>query len=221
MELSLQSGKNMFMEVTSAGVFHLVCTPEMNDIKKVLFNILSYGFREELSIEIIMRVTGAGSVEDALGIIYKLQRIGYIKGSTSVAVQNFGDADNMLTVMLGRLSSIGKAVLADGDGMYVASSGLTHESAEELAGFSVECINLYQKHIRLMVNNLRIGSSAFALVNPSGRSEIGVWPVYIEHLRFALIIEGLPRLQHEDFVNMIRLLYSRYSEDGNTIHTPT
>lgn len=196
------------MEITSAGVFYIVSTLESNEAKSTLLNILAYGYKEELTTDLVMKVTGL-PLEEALKMVYRLQRIGYIRGVTSVREISFQHED-ALTEMLGKLSSLRKAVLADGNGMYVASSGVTHESAEELAGFSVECINLYNKHSKLMKNNLRIGSSAIGLVSPAGRSEIGVWPIYIGHLQFSIIIEGLPRLQNVGFVDLIRLLYSKY-----------
>ena len=56
-----------------------------------------------------------------------------------------------------------------------------------------------------------MNSSAWAVVDASGSSKLGFWPIYIGKLRFVLVIQGMPRLNQPDFVKLIWILNLRYS----------
>jgi hypothetical protein len=60
-------------------------------------------------------------------------------------------------------------------------------------------------------NNLNISSSAWAICDPTGRSELGFYPLHVGQQAFVLIIGGTPHLQGEEFVTMIQALSRRYS----------
>jgi hypothetical protein len=120
--------------------------------------------------------------------------------------------EELLPSLLPTLSGDGKALLADDQGFYVASSGFPHEAAEELAALSANLGILHHRHKRLLSNNLGYQTSAWTLGDAAGNSQIGFWPLYVGTQRFSLVIGGVPRLNHNSFTQLVWSLGIRYGE---------
>ena len=104
----------------------------------------------------------------------------------------------------------GKAILAESRGLYLGSAGFTHEAAEELAALSSNLFGVCTRHIELLHCNLGYRLRARGLVDASGNSEVGFWPVYIGQNQFTLIIAGLPQFNQIGFKRLIWALEIRY-----------
>ncbi len=204
------SGSSLFAEVTPAGAYYAAASPNTEGNRGILLNILREGDKIPFSESVAIRWTQAGEREDALRSIFRLQRLGLVKGSPEPRPAPDQRLEDLLPPLLGLLSDAQKALLADENGFYLATSGFLHESAEELAGLSADLLSLQSRHGRLLRNNLRVHSESWALVDPAGQSELGFWPLFIGAQRFMLIIAGTPLLQNQSFVTLVQALDQRY-----------
>ncbi len=110
-----------------------------------------------------------------------------------------------------RYGEQGKVLLADEQGLYLASSGLPHEVAEELSALSADLATVHKRRSGLLYNNLGIGSHAWAIVDAFGNSQVGFWPIFIGSHRFVIVIAGVPHFNQSEFVTLIWALSKRYT----------
>ncbi|MGC8467907.1 MAG: roadblock/LC7 domain-containing protein [Acidithiobacillus sp.] len=204
------SEERLFAEITPAGAFYAVSSPEPGGNRSILLNILREGSSAPFAVALAQRWTQLADEEDALRSVFRLQRLGLIRGNPEARQSPRGRLEDLLPPLLAQLSDHGKALLADENGFYLAAAGFPHESAEELAGLSADLISLQSRHGRLLRNNLRVNSESWALVDPAGNAELGFWPLFIGQQRFMLIIGGTPRLQDQSFVYLVQALDTRY-----------
>ena len=115
--------------------------------------------------------------------------------------------------ILGQLSDNDKALLVDQDGFYFANIGFNHETAEEVANLASEATRLVEKHSLLVKNNLNIYHNAIGICDPSGQSELSFFPLYVGDIKYILVIAGMPLLNSEAFVTLVRSLYVLTGED--------
>lgn len=208
-ELVLNDGP-LFAQVTPAGAFYAVASLQPDRNREVLLRVLHEGAGSPLTREKAREWTQTDDLDGALRIFFRLQRLGLIRGAERPVPPNRERLEDILPDLLARLSDQGKAVLADDNGFYLAAAGYPHEAAEELAGLAGDLLALQERHSRLVRNNLRIGTDAWALVDPAGRSELGFWPLFIGKQSFMLIIGETPRLQSQEFVTLVQVLDQRY-----------
>jgi hypothetical protein len=143
-------------------------------------------------------------------VIYHLQKLKFLQQFEQSQSISEGTIEESLPDILKRLSSDKKALLADGQGFYLASHGFTHEASEELSAMSGDFVSLYSRHQGIIKGNLNIHSGAFALVDAGGYSQLGFWPLYIGDLVFMLVISGVPRFDQQAFVDLVWHLHKRY-----------
>lgn len=200
----------LYAEITPAGALYAVSVKDIDAPRLALLNILREGGTHPFSVEMAENWTGM-SQEKAMEQCFRLQKMGFIRGSREpIPMIDKENLDTLLPRILGNLSSIKKAVLADSNGLYIASSGFPHESAEELAGLSADILRLEERHGRLLHNNLRIPYQSWGVVNPGGVGEISFYPIFISFQSFVLIIGGLPKLRDRSFISLIYALDLRY-----------
>ncbi|MEW6612175.1 MAG: roadblock/LC7 domain-containing protein [Pseudomonadota bacterium] len=211
MAVELTLAGELYAQATPAGAFYAVASPQPDNSRQTLLSILRHGEHSPLSDGQVLEWTGADSVEDGLKVLFRLQRLGLVRGVETPVPAPQERLEDVLPALIGRLSDKGKAVLADDNGFYLAASGYPHEAAEELAGLAGDLLALHARHGRLLKNNLKLATEAWALVDPAGRSELGFWPLYIGKQNFVLIIGETPRLQNQEFVTLIQALNNRYA----------
>lgn len=204
------STEQLYAQVTPAGAFYAVSSPEHAGNRAILLRILEEGGVAPFATSTAMSWTQSDDAEEALRSIFRLQRLGLVRGSTAAPPPIQDRLEDILPSLLAHLSDTSKALLADENGFYLAAAGFLHEAAEELAGLSADLLALQTRHSRLLKNNLRVSTEAWALVDPAGRSELGFWPLFIGKQRFMLIISGTPRLQNQAFVTLVQVLDQRY-----------
>ncbi len=96
---------------------------------------------------------------------------------------------------------------------YFANIGFNHETAEEVANLASEATRLVEKHSLLVKNNLNIYHNAIGICDPSGQSELSFFPLYVGDIKYILVIAGMPLLNSEAFVTLVRSLYVLTGED--------
>ncbi|MCS3803628.1 hypothetical protein HNO92_002864 [Chromobacterium alkanivorans] len=200
----------LYPMATPAGAFYAVAGAEADLTRRLLLNILRLGHAVPLS-EPLLSEWCDDELEQALATLYRLQRLEFVHGTAEPRPAAAGNLESQLPELLAALSGSGQALLADDNGLYYATAGFRHETAEEIAALAGDLMSLSRRHHLLLKNHLNLGSAAWAAVDPVGRSQLAFYPLHVAQQAFALIIGGEPRLQSEAFVGLVELLVRRYA----------
>jgi len=200
---------------TPAGAYYSATSNDDSAPRRFLKQLLTGDASPLSSSENLQRLMQVGSEKEALEMLAHLQKLGWVQGLEEVLEAPAGRLEDMLPGLLAELSTSGKALLADEEGFYIASSGFPHETAEELSGLSAHISILHDRYKGVLKNNLGEGSSAWGLVDAAGNSQIGFWPIYIGRYRFVLVIGGVSRFNHVAFTTLVWALNMRYGADDD------
>lgn len=206
--LSLQS--NLYPKITPAGAYYAVSSDTPSSSRTLLYGLLRAEPTEVISSEKILEWADTGDINTALNLLYRLQRLEFLYGDEAVGQEDIYLSDEQLPNILAQLSNLGKALLADENGLYFANAGFHHEAAEELGLLASEIARVEDSHRLLIRNNLHINNSAWGICDPSGQSELTFFPLYIGNTKLILVIGGMPDLNKEAFVTLVKVLYHRY-----------
>lgn len=206
--LSLQS--NLYPKVTPAGAYYAVSGDTPSASRTLLYGLLRADASETISSERLLAWSDASDINTALNLLYRLQRLEFLYGEESISSDYVHVSDEQLPELLEQLSNAGKALLTDEKGLYFANVGFLHEAAEELGALASEIAEVADKHELLVRNNLHIHHSAWGICDPSGQSELTFFPLYIGSRKLILVIGGMPDLNKEAFVTLVKTLYNRY-----------
>lgn len=209
MKLSLNT--DTFVEPTPAGAFYAVSADNKEPARGLLLGILS-----ERSLPVLdsARLTLWSGLQkkESIELVHRLQELGWLSGQKSALSAPDAPLEEVLPAMLEQVSIEGKALLADDQGFYLSSSGIPHETAEALSAVSANLGSIYERHQRLLVNNLGLRDQAWTLSNAAGNSQLGFWPLYIGSQRFVLVIQGRPTFNQPAFRDLVWVLAIRYSK---------
>ncbi|UOO82219.1 peptidase M23 [Uruburuella testudinis] len=206
--LSLQS--NLYPKVTPAGAYYAVSGNTPSASRTLLYGLLRADTSETISSEKLLAWADTSDINTALNLLYRLQRLEFLYGDEQISTDDVLMSDEQLPELLEPLSNSGKALLADENGLYFANAGFHHEAAEEIGVLASEITQVSEKHQLLVKNNLHIHHSAWGICDPSGQSELTFFPLYIGAAKLILVIGGMPDLNKEAFVTLVKVLYSRY-----------
>ncbi len=207
--LSLQS--NLYPRITPAGAYYAVSSQAPSASRTLLYGLLRASTTETVSTEKLLAWADTNDINTALNLLYRLQRLEFLYGDEQPAGEEFNMTDEQLPELLEQLSSVGKALLADGNGLYFANAGFHHEAAEEVGVMASEVAALGERHQLLVKNNLNIHHNAWGICDPSGQTELTFFPLYAGRTKLNLVVAGTPDLNKEAFVSLIKVLCNRYS----------
>ena len=207
--LSLQS--NLYPRITPAGAYYAVSSQAPSASRTLLYGLLRASTTETVSTEKLLAWADTNDINTALNLLYRLQRLEFLYGDKQPAGEEFNMTDEQLPELLEQLSSVGKALLADGNGLYFANAGFHHEAAEEVGVMASEVAALGERHQLLVKNNLNIHHNAWGICDPSGQTELTFFPLYAGRTKLNLVVAGTPDLNKEAFVSLIKVLCNRYS----------
>lgn len=208
--LSLQT--DLYPKITPAGVYYAVSGNKPNPSRSLLLGILKMMEPKPISKESLLEWMGTDNYDTALSMLYRLQRLEFVYGDPNPTVVSQSNLETRLPQLLVKLSDTGKALLADDNGLYFATAGFHHESAEEVAALAGEVARLSEQHALLIKNNLNINQNSWSICDPTGRSEMAFIPMYFGDNKIILVIGGNPLLQNDEFVELVQVLYRRYGK---------
>lgn len=207
---SLVLAEDVYIHPTPSGTYYAVSSVEVNPSRKMIQTLLRQESSPILTLEGLLEWAAIKDQEQVLTLLHHAQGLGWVQGMASPKKCSDEPLEVQLPNLLKSLSINGKVLLADQQGFYLASSGFPHEVAEELSALSADLANLHARRSGLLVNNLGLASSAWAIVDAAGNGKIGFWPLFIGHQRFVLVISGVPHFNHPDFVSLVWVLSRRY-----------
>lgn len=215
MESTLSLQNNLYPKVTPSGAFYAVSSPMHSASRVLLANILQADVSDRITDERLMAWAQTNDAHAALNLLYRLQRLEFLYGEEEPSSVMMKVTAEGFEGILGQLSDSNKALLVDQDGFYFANTGFNHETAEEVANLASESTRLLEKHSLLVRNNLNIYHNAMGICDPGGQSELTFFPLYVSDVKYILVIAGLPLLNSEAFVTLVRSLYVLTGEDIN------
>jgi len=202
---------NLYVYPTPGGAYHAISAADQDPPRQFLRALMQYDTTPELTMERIQEWTGLSDEQQASELVHRAQRLLWIQGLTSAISCPDEPLEEILPGMLSSLTDNGKVLLADSQGFYLAASGFPHEVAEELSALSADLASLTERRSGVLTHNMGLGSSAWGLVDASGCSHVGFWPLHIGKQRFVLVVSGIPRLNQPEFVNLVWTLSMRYA----------
>lgn len=205
---SLQS--DLYPRITPAGAYFAVSNDAGSASRTLLNGLLRAAPGETISSAKLLAWADTNDINTALNLLYRLQRLEFLYGEDTPA--DDGDLiEDRLPELLASLSSVGKALLADDNGLYFANTGFHHESAEEIGILAGEVIALAEKHQLLVKNNLNIHHNSWGICDPSGQTELTFFPLYVGKSKLILVVGGSPNLNCEQFVTLVKILGKRFA----------
>ncbi|MEQ1601091.1 MAG: hypothetical protein HOP04_00065 [Methylophilaceae bacterium] len=211
----LQEG--VYLSPTAAGAYYLAANQKKDASRQFLMSLMTGDESPLLNEAALARWSHAQPDEDISELIYRLQELGLIQGENTPHHPPAGSLEDVLPPLLVQLSSNEKALLSDAQGLYLATAGFPHEAAEELSALSADLADLHTRHKGLLEGNLGFSTSNWGLIDASGNSQLGLWPLYIGEYRFVLVIAGMPQLNQAQFTDLVWLLSRRYGTNSSTL----
>ncbi len=196
----------LYVLPTPGGAYYAAFTADRDPARRLLFKLMQLAETPPLTMDLLRGWRISHDDHSIQELLFRMQSMGWIQGRTDIHRAPEGTLEDVLPGLLSNLSSANKALLADNTGFYVARYGYPHEAAEELSALSADLASLYERHRRLLYNNVGIPSAAWGIVDAAGNSQIGFWPLYIGTVRFVLAISGLPRLHQPAFTDLVWML---------------
>lgn len=204
-----QQSTGKYVLPTPAGAFHLACQKREETPASTLFaNILKADRLVPLTLTDMKNMMGLNDRDFATQIeaIYSL---GWLEEHEQALALPEGSLETVLPQLMASLSSVGQALLADEHGLCLFHAGLSEEDAEALAAMTADLSAIYDKY-EAVYGRTMLPTQAWSMVDAAGNSQLGVWPIHVGEQNFNLLIQGVPRLNHPNFVIITWLLYSRY-----------
>ena len=202
----------LFLYPTPVGAYYAVSSNEEDKSRKFIKCLLQQSKTQTLTLEKLMDLMNEENEEKALELLNHCQNLGWVQGVKDTMESPEGALEDILPPLLANISETGKVLLADDQGFYLACHGFPHEVAEELSALSAEIATVHQRRSGLLMNNMGLGSQAWAIVDAFGNSQTGFWPVFIGKTRFVIAISGIPSFNQPDFVKLIWALSIRYAK---------
>ena len=207
---SLQLNGSLYANVSPAGAFYVVSSQEQNASRMFLSSVIKYGSSQPITEENLLSWSGCDSLESALSLLYRLQRLEFVYGTEQPQVIDESNLEQRLPDIMKQLSDTGRVLLADGNGLYYSGVGFHHESAEEISALAGDMVSLSERHGLLLKNNLNLSPNSWSLCDPTGQSELAFFSLFFNNNVFVLVIGGKPQLQNDSFVELVEILYRRY-----------
>jgi len=203
--------EELYLYPTPAGAYYAACSEETDKPRQFLRALLKQQQTCELNVANLQQLMGQNEEQKCMELLHHCQKLGWIQGLDAVLQYPQGALEEILPGLLSKISEHGKVLLADSQGFYLASHGFPHEVAEELSALSAEIASVHERRSGLLMNNMGLASHAWAVIDASGNSQVGFWPLFIGNNRFVVAISGIPHFNQSEFVSLVWALSIRYT----------
>ena len=203
---------DLFVLPTPAGAYHAVSSPEDTRVRRLLLALLRHRSSPRIDTRFLCQSLGIDSEQEALEVLHRAQSLAWIEGYEKARdVPELGVGQE-LHQLLPRLSSVGKGLIIDWNGLSLASCGIDDATADTLAALGADLIGVQERHADRMTEHLGQSTHGWAAVDAYGSSRIGAWPLYVGDKRMLLVLLGEPRLNDASFLAMVWLLIENYGQ---------
>ncbi len=197
---------------TPAGAYFLAQDGSQNWQKKVLQNLFSSDASVKLDLDNLKKIFGTTDSENLKYKIEQCQEQHLIQVIDKEIKAPAGDFENILYDIIPNFSNQEKALLCDSQGLCIANNGFPIEMQEEISVLSADIAIMHKRRAQNINKKLGLNSQAWSIVDASGNSNLGFWPLNINKEVFVLVIKGVPFFNQPAMVNLIWALYLRYGD---------
>jgi hypothetical protein len=201
-------GETLYFQVLPAGAYYATFSREPEDMRALLLQLLSSDTPVPYIPSLLEKLTGLDT-EGAQRLLDEMQTRNFIELVGEPLEIASGALEQILPDLIAPLGE-GKVLLADEQGFSLAHKGFERDEEEAVAGLAADVMMLTERHERLIKDQLELFGCSWALVNAVGQSDLGFWVLTIGREKFLLIIEGMPYLNRQPFVDLASVLIRRY-----------
>ncbi len=215
LEENFEVSEDLYLYPTPAGAYYAVSTPETDPARKLLRSLFQFRSTPRLNCDNLTERTGLNDKEHVAELVERMQNLAWLQGCEEVQYVPSGSLEDVLPELLMPLSEKGNVLLADSLGFHIAHRGFNYEAVEQLSALSAGLATLHERHYGLLRKNLGLNTSAWAVVDVAGNSQVGFWPLYIGEQKFVLVIGGVPHLNQPTLTALVWALSIRYGEEDS------
>ncbi len=195
---------------TPAGAYFLAQDNTQSWQKNVLKNIFSSDKSLKLDINNLKEIFNTSDSENLKYKIEQCQKQHLIQVVDEEFLAPTGDFEQYLNDIICKFSNKEKALLCDSQGLCIANNGFPIEMQEEISVLSADIAIMHKRRAQNINKKLGLNSQAWSIVDASGNSCLGFWPLNINKEVFVLVLEGVPFFNQIAMVDLIWALYLRY-----------
>lgn len=195
---------------TTGGAFHAVSRPDDSPLRRLILALLRHRSSPQADIDSLCRWLEIPDAQAALEFLHQAQTLAWIEGFDQARDLPGLGVGQELHQLLPHLSSIGKGLIVDWNGLSLASCGVNNEMADALSALSADLIGVQERHAGRLAAHFGLSTHGWAAVDAYGASRIGAWPLYIGDERLMLVLLGEPRLNQPEFLALMWVLINRY-----------
>lgn len=201
-----------YLYPTPGGAYYLAQSNVDNWQKNVLKKLFSYSTSPELNNDFLILLF---DTQDQLEISSKIdacKELKLIQVIDKPLKAPEGDIEQNLNKLIQSFSKKEKVLLSDSQGFCISNCGFPSEMIEEISVLSADIAIMHKRRALNINKNLGLNSQAWSIVDASGNSCLGFWPLNIEDEVFVLAIEGTPFFNQTAIITLIWILYLRYGK---------
>ncbi len=194
---------------TPAGAFYAVSSSEPDPMRKLLLALMQDRVTPKFKLDTL---SARLDIEKPalLDLLRQAQTLAWIQGFETPRETPASRIGPRLETLLAPLSAIHKGLLVDWNGFAFARHGIDDETAATLSALAADIAAVENRHAARLKKYLGVASQGWAAVDAYGASRIGAWPLFVGDQRFLLVLQGEPRLNLEQFVELTWILVNRY-----------
>lgn len=202
------SDETLYFQVLPAGAYYATFSSEPDDTRALLLQLLSSDTPVPYIPALLEKLTGLDA-EGAQQLLVDMHSRNFIELLATPHEIVDGALAAILPELIAPLGE-GRVLLSDEQGFALAQKGFDPADEETVAGLAADVMMLSERHSKLINNDLGLYGCSWALVNAVGQSDLGFWVLSIGREKFMLIIEGMPFLNRQSFVDLTSVLIRRY-----------
>ena len=201
-----------FILPTPAGAYFLAQDNAQNWQKNVLRSLFSIDKSPKLEPENLYKIFNTTDSENLKYKIEQCEKQHLIQVVDREITAPTGDFEKTLNNIICKFSNKNKALLCDSQGLCIANNGFPVEMQEEISVLSADIAIMHKRRALNINKKLKLNSQAWSIVDASGNSCLGFWPLNINKEVFVLVIEGFPFFNQPEMIDLVWALYLRYGD---------
>lgn len=202
-----------YLTPTPGGAYYLAQDGNKNQQKDALVKLFSMDKTPPLTKTTLTQLFGAQDEEQLKQEINNCRKLELIQVIDEERQVPQGNLQSILDGLIGRFSLQNRALLSDSQGFCIYNGGFEEQMSEEISVLSADIAIMHERRAKDIDSKLKLNSQAWSIVDASGNSKLGFWPLHINREVFVLVVEGAPFFNQQVMVDLIWTLYSNYGEN--------
>ncbi len=201
---------DLYILPTPAGAYFAVSSLEKSRVRRLLLALLRDRSSPHVTTQFLCECLETDDEQEALEVLHRAQSLAWVEGYEQARDLPALGVGKEINQLVPRLSSVGKGLIIDWNGLSLSRCGISEETADTLAALGADLIGVQERHAARLARHFGQASHGWAAVDAYGSSRIGAWPLYIGEKRVLLVLLGEPRLNDPSFLALVWLLIESY-----------